>query len=138
MDNYERKNPKQGVIEERDNDGNLIRTTKGWVIGRGENKRVIDEEEVDSLARLWCSYTEIADFLQLPIETVKYNFRENITKGRAETKQALRKAQIKVALSGNTTMLIWLGKNILGQSDSQIDKEGAEPLPWSDDDAVND
>lgn len=30
----------------------------------------------------------------------------------------LRKAQIKAALNGNATMLVWLGKNRLGQSDS--------------------
>lgn len=30
----------------------------------------------------------------------------------------LRKAQIKAALNGNSTMLVWLGKNRLGQSDS--------------------
>ena len=53
-----------------------------------------------------------------------------MTKGRAETKQALRKAQIKSAIGGNTTMLIWLGKNILGQNDNPINTSEEQVLPW--------
>jgi len=30
-------------------------------------------------------------------------------------------------------MLIWLGKNMLGQSDQPIDAGDVQPLPWSDD-----
>ena len=30
---------------------------------------------------------------------------------------SLRRKQYEVAMSGNTSMLIWLGKNILGQRD---------------------
>ena len=30
---------------------------------------------------------------------------------------SLRRKQYEVALSGNPSMLIWLGKNVLGQSD---------------------
>ena len=66
-------------------------------------------------------------------ERLKYNFYPYILKGQEETKQKLRHAQIKSALSGNATMLIWLGKNILGQSDSPLDSEANQPLPWSDD-----
>jgi hypothetical protein len=36
-------------------------------------------------------------------------------------------------MSGNHTMLIWLGKNMLGQSDSPINEEDQSILPWSDD-----
>jgi len=52
--------------------------------------------------------------------------------GRAQTKQALRKKQIDLALSGDKTMLIWLGKNILGQSDDPNESAMNAPLPWTD------
>jgi len=40
-----------------------------------------------------------------------------IKRGRARLRKSLRRAQIKSALSGNSTMLVWLGKQYLGQSD---------------------
>jgi len=30
-------------------------------------------------------------------------------------------------------MLIWLGKNLLGQTDAPINSENTQILPWSDD-----
>jgi len=47
-----------------------------------------------------------------------------------ETKQRLRAAQLKLALNGDRTLLIWLGKNILGQSESPISNESTQILPW--------
>jgi len=104
--NFGRKQTKEGTI-----------TKVGREVGRGDTKVVIDPEEVYKLSKLWCSYTEIAEYFGTNIETLRYNFMEELTKGRLETKQALRRQQIKVALSGNVPMLIWLGKNILDQSD---------------------
>ena len=40
----------------------------------------------------------------------------------AKEKIELRKKQWKVAMEGNVQMLIWLGKNILGQKDSPDSK----------------
>ena len=68
----------------------------------------------------------MADYFNVPINTFKYNFIDVIKKARADTRRTLRQAQIKVALSGNVTMLIWLGKNILGQSDAPEELE-SEP-----------
>lgn len=122
MEEYQRKNPKIGTV-----------TKEGIEVGRGDRKVVIPVDEVEKLARLWCSYTEIADWFGIPVETLKYNFKEVIDRGRSETKQALRKAQLKAALGGQVTMMIWLGKNILGQSDNMIVSENHLPLPWQDD-----
>lgn len=121
-ENYKRKDPKWGEL-----------TKEGLVVGRGDNKTVVPPDEVEKLAKLWCSFEEIADWFKIPVETLKYNFRDLIEKGRSETKQALRRAQIKVALGGNVSMLIWLGKNILGQSDQPQSSTAVEPLPWTDD-----
>lgn len=109
-----------------------IREVEGHIVGRGENQTVVPPEEVLKLAKLGCTIEEISDWFQVPRETIKYNFSDIIAKGRSQTKQSLRQAQIRLALSGNATMLIWLGKNMLGQSDNPIDTQGNEPLPWLD------
>lgn len=119
---HNRENPKTGT-----------EVREGLVVGRGENRRVIDPVEVEKLAKLWCSWEEMSDFFGVPTQTLKYNFSAIVAKGRSETKQALRRAQIKLALGGNATMLIWLGKNILDQSDSPQGDQTRAPLPWHDD-----
>ena len=113
-------------------------TKKGYVVGRGTNKKVIPPEEVEKLAALWCTYNEMADWFEIPVETLKYNFRDEIAKGRSKTKQALRRAQIGLALNGNVAMLIWLGKNILGQSDKpeESDSRANDELAAIDNDQV--
>ena len=135
MDNYKRKHPHYGTIEQRDDKGNLLQVTQGIVVGRGDTKQVIDPEEIFELATLYCTFNEIADWFDLPVETLKYNFRDLIEKGYQSTKQKLRRKQIQVACEGNVTMLIWLGKNLLGQTDAPINAENTSVLPWNDDEA---
>ena len=118
---YKRKHEKWGTMEKQ-----------GLVVGRGDNKKVIPPDEVYKLACLYCSYQEIADWFELPRETLLYNFRDLIQKGYNSTKQQLRRTQIDVALKGNVTMLIFLGKNLLGQSDQPVDSGDVAPLPWTD------
>jgi hypothetical protein len=105
----------------------------GYEVGRGITKKVVFDEDVYKLAAMGCSDSEIARWFDLSESTLKYNFSDIIAKGREQLKQSLRRSQIKLALSGNATMLIWLGKNVLGQSDNPIDSEANTPLPWSDD-----
>lgn len=120
-DDYNRKDPKWGTM-----------TKEGLIVGRGKNKTVIDPKEVEKLAELHCTIQEMADFFNVPRETLKYNFRDIITKGKERTKQRLRKAQIELALKGNAVMLIWLGKNLLQQQDNPQDSSNLQPLPWSE------
>jgi hypothetical protein len=80
-----------------------------------------------------CKDSEIAEWFGIDENTLRYNFSVELLKGKLQLSQSLRQAQIRLALSGNATMLIWLGKNILGQSDNPIDSEANTPLPWSDD-----
>ena len=121
---HNRENPKVGTL-----------TKEGLTVGRGDNKTVIDPNEISKLAKLWCSWEEMSDFFGVPANTLKYNFSDIVAKGRSETKQGLRRAQIKLALGGNATMLIWLGKNILGQQESPGGTNKGV-LPWSEEDAV--
>lgn len=127
------KSNKNGIIEQKDADGNVIMTEEGLVVGRGKTKRVVTEKQVSDLASLHCTNVEIAEMLGISEGTLNYNFKDIIIKAKAEAKSHLRKAQWKSALDGNVTMQIWLGKNILGQSDQPVVGDGNEPLPWEDD-----
>ena len=89
--------------------------------------------DVERLAQMGCKDSEIAEWFGIDENTLRYNFSVELLKGKLALKQSLRQAQIRLALSGNATMLIFLGKNILGQSDSPIDSEANAPLPWTDD-----
>jgi hypothetical protein len=100
----------------------------GKIIGR--DKQVVPPEEVFKLAQMGCKDTEIADWFGVNGETLRYNFRAELLKGRESLKQSLRQAQINLALSGNAVMLIWLGKNLLGQSDNPMATAELQPLPW--------
>ena len=99
----------------------------------GRDKKVIDPEEVEKLAGIGCKDSEIADWFGIKQDTLRYNFADQLTKGREHLKQSLRRAQLSLALSGNAVMLIWLGKNILGQQDNPTNNEDQKPLPWTDD-----
>ena len=105
----------------------------GYEVGRGITKKVVFDEDVYKLATMGCSDREIATWFDIKEDTLRYNFAEIIAKGREDMKQSLRRAQIRLALSGNATMLIWLGKNILGQSENPVNNEANAPLPWQDD-----
>lgn len=104
------------------------KTVEGVVVGR--DKHVIDPQEVFKLAQIGCKDIEIADWFGIDGNTLRYNFSVELTKGREALKQSLRRAQLQVALGGNPTMLIWLGKQYLGQSESPIDTESNQILPW--------
>ena len=104
---------------------------RGRMIGR--SKTIIPEEQVLELAKLHCTNKEMADFFDVPLSTFTDNFRDIITKGKWETKQRLRAAQLKLALNGDRTLLIWLGKNIPGQSESPINTDNNAVLPWNTD-----
>jgi hypothetical protein len=99
----------------------------------GRDKKVIDPDEVEKLAAIGCKDSEIADWFGIKQDTLRYNFADQLTKGREGLKQSLRRAQLNLALNGNAVMLIWLGKNILGQSDNPQDSDSNSPLPWTAD-----
>lgn len=98
----------------------------------GRDKKVIDPDEVEKLAGIGCKDSEIAEWFGIKQDTLRYNFADQITKGREHLKQSLRRAQLSLALSGNAVMLIWLGKNILLQQDNPTNSDSNQPLPWSD------
>lgn len=126
-------NAKWGTIEEKDANGNILSTKEGLVIGRGTNKRVVSPQDVEILAQTFATYKDMAEYYGVKENTFRDHFRESVTKGRANTKMSLRQWQLAAAKAGNVTMLIWLGKNILGQADSPMNKEENSALPWNND-----
>ena len=90
----------------------------------------IKGEEVQKLSKFGMTNVEIADFFGCDESLISKSYSEYLTKGRAEMKLRLRQLQWKSAEKGNAVMLIWLGKQILGQSDIPIG-EDSQPLEWS-------
>ena len=90
----------------------------------------IDVKQLENLARFGCTNIEIAQFFGCDESTIRKGYSEFLTKGRATQKLRLRQLQWKSAESGNVTMQIWLGKQILGQSETPL-SDNNEPLAWS-------
>ena len=90
----------------------------------------IDTEEVQKLAKYGMTNVEIADFFGCDESLIRKSYSEYLTKGRAEMKLRLRQLQFKSAEKLYAVMLIWLGKQMLGQSDIPVG-EDSQPLEWS-------
>jgi len=103
----------------------------GYEVGRGPKKQVIDPNEVIKLASLGMKNTEMAEWFGIDDSTLRYNFKQEIAKGKLELIQSLRMAQIQTALGGNVVMQIWLGRNILGQSENGSVNEKEKVLPFN-------
>ena len=116
---YQAKQPKWGE-----------KVVTGIVVGR--DKTVVSPDEVEHLASLGCSDREIAQYFDISESTLRYQLSSFLVKGRHQLKTTLRQAQLRVALDGNPTMLIWLGKNVLNQNDNGTASDDRRPLPWSD------
>ena len=85
----------------------------------------IDYESLEKLCQIQCTGEECAHILGIDYETLNTalhreghgGFVEFLKKHGAGGKASLRRMQWKGAEAGNATMLIWLGKQYLGQSD---------------------
>lgn len=89
---------------------------KGDVNKGGRPPKKIDEEMVEKLASIGCTGDEIAAVLDCCRDTLYARFSDSLKKGQNKAKATLRRLQWQSATSGNITMQIWLGKNMLGQS----------------------
>jgi hypothetical protein len=108
---------------------------EGTILGKvvGRDKKVIPPDEVEKLAALGCRDNEIANFFGIKEDTLRYNFADNLTKGRENLKITLRRAMLNNACQHmNAAVQIFLAKNILGMSDNGQTGEDKAPLPWSD------
>lgn len=83
----------------------------------GRPPKVICEDVVRALARVQCSYKEIASECGCDAKTIESRFRDIIEAERDWGKNSLRKKQFDVAMAGSVPMLTWLGRCWLGQKD---------------------
>ena len=79
----------------------------------------IDTKQLEQLASFGCTNREIASFFGCSEHLIKKSYSSFLTKGKDAGKIRLRKLQWTAAEKGNTPMLIWLGKQILDQTDKQ-------------------
>jgi AraC-like DNA-binding protein len=90
----------------------------------------IDPVQVEKLAMMFCTNEEIADVLGCSSDTLVRRFAESLKKGRSHAKASLRRHQFKAASAGNAALLIWLGKQHLGQTDKPVDdSDDLLPVP---------
>ncbi len=77
----------------------------------------LDMKVVEGMAFVGATNQEIADFFGCSEKTIRNRCSEILSKSHADRKIKLRDMQWKAAEKGNTAMLIWLGKQHLGQSE---------------------
>lgn len=96
----------------------------------GRPKKNLTRKEWDSvkyMCMIHCTGEEIAGVLGMDYDTLNRNCKdthgipisEYIKTHSSNGKMSLRRAQWKSAEKGNTSMLIWLGKQWLGQKEAQ-------------------
>jgi hypothetical protein len=111
-------------------------TIEGLCVGR--DKKVVPPDQVQELAALGCSNTDIANFFGVTEQTIRYNFSEYITKGKEELKITLRRSMLKNAtVHMNAAVQIFLAKNILGMTSEPLATEANAPLPWNESDETD-
>jgi hypothetical protein len=88
----------------------------------GRPRKELDPDAIRLLVSRGAKITEIADLYGVNSDTVHNNYSAEIVKGKADLKTNLRQWQLDAARQGNSALLIWLGKQYLGQTDSAIDE----------------
>lgn len=104
----------------------------------GRPRIEIDLEMLEHLCYIHCTDEEIATILGVSLRTITDRkqsddeFLRVYEKGFADGKKSLRRLQWGAAEKGNITMQIWLGKQILGQSDKHEFDPGDKMLGLAD------
>ena len=85
-----------------------------------------DLKTIETLGKIKAPYDLIANHFGCSTRTIankmadeESDFFHAYKKGFAKARMALAKKQLEIALGGNVTMLIWLGKQWLEQTDKQ-------------------
>lgn len=92
---------------------------------RGRPRKEIDWGQMEKLLTLQCTLAEITAWFKCSEDTIErackreheMTFAEYSAEKRELGKVSLRRVQWQKALAGNVKMLIWLGKNTLGQAE---------------------
>ena len=101
----------------------------------GRPKIEIDIEQVADYCEAWCTEEEICGFLRVDIKTLTARlkdagyegFSQFYKKHSSSGRMSVRRAQLQAAVEDrNATMLIWLGKQKLGQRDQEKEPRSVE------------
>lgn len=114
----------------------------------GRPRRTWDEGDVETfrgLCKIMCTKAEICSVMRLDPKTLdrlvnealgaevphdgeRLTFAEAFEALSASGRMSIRRKQFEMAMEGDRTMLVWLGKNYLGQSEPKrpADGKGAE------------
>lgn len=94
----------------------------------GRPRKEINLEQLKAMCRIQCTAEECAAIFEVDADTLDARIKEAGFRGFSdfykkynhEGKASLRRAQWKAAVEDNNpTMLVWLGKNMLAQTDKQ-------------------
>lgn len=82
-------------------------------------KKEIDYDLVKKLAEIQCTQEEISSILDISVRTLQRDkeFCRIFNMSKENGKMSLKRWQFKRAEQGSDRMLIWLGKQYLGQRD---------------------
>lgn len=101
----------------------------------GRPRTEIDWDAMDKLCRMQATLVEVASFFDCSEDTINnaikreygYTFSEYHKRKSAGGRSSLRRKQFESALKGNTSLLIWLGKQYLGQADvARVDNTSSD------------
>ena len=92
----------------------------------GRPKKEVSEKQVFELAQIGCTYDEMAAILDIDKANLIRRFAPLVKKGKENMRMSLRRMQLDSAKKGNVTMQIWLGKQLLGQSEYGAGDENNE------------
>ena len=91
----------------------------------------IDTKLLEALAERALTQADCAAVLGISVDTIQRRYLAVYEAGLQKAKASLRRKQFELAQGGNVTMLIWLGKNLLGQADKTelTGKDGSPLVP---------
>ena len=102
----------------------------------GRPKIHIDQSQFEKLCNILCTLDDIAGFFDCSQDTIERwckatyseTFADVYKKKSAVGRVSLRRKQFEVAMSGDRSLLIWLGKQQLGQRDTFPEENNSSPM----------
>lgn len=86
--------------------------------GPGRPRKEVSGEVVRALAAFGATLKDVAGYLEVSHDVIERHYADDMNAGRFESYISLRRRQFEMAMDGNPTMLIWLGKVMLGQRET--------------------
>lgn len=92
-------------------------------MGRKQTPVALSDAEIEAKAAAGATDAELATLAGISERTLQRRYGALLKKARQKMRVSIRQKQFELAMSGNVTMLIWLGKVYLGQTETQPDTQ---------------